>query len=238
MPEGNTGDQGNPVAGLQALLARHNNDAMGVAGTLFAENYQYREQIRQLREQLQAAQLRVPAEGTVVLTAEQANAWAAYQGLGTVEVITQGLKDKDTAQGELTSLRRAATLRAAAETAGFDPDVLGTLAGGLEFELRDVTTDGKTVRAAFVKDGQNQLRLEEYAQQKWKKFTPALIPGRGQGGGAGSQGNGTGGQGAAGMRFPAQGAGGQLQGGDMVRQFMEEAEKARTLRPNPLLPKG
>ena len=223
-------DSGNPVAGLQALLAKANGDAMGVAGLLYSENFQYREQLRQLREQLTAAQGRVPAEGTVVLTPEQAKTWAAYQALGTVDVISQGLKEKETALGELGSLRRAATLRDAAAAAGFDPDVLGTLAGSLEFELRDVTTDGKTVRAAFVKDGQNQVRLEEYARQKWEKFTPALIPaaGRGQGSGAG---------GSGGTQWPRQGAGDGGQPLDVVAQFMQDQEKARQGRANPLMPR-
>lgn len=231
-----SGDQGNPVAGLQALLARNNNDAMGVAGLLFSENYQYREQIRQLKEQLQAAQAKLPGEGTVVLTAEQAKAWAAYQGLGTVEVITQGLKDRDTAQGELTTLRKAATLRDVAAAHGYDADVLQTLGGGLEFELRDVTADGQTRKAAFVKEGQTQVRLDEYAAQKWAKFLPSLTQQAGAGN-QGAGGAGTGGQGAAGVRFPTQGAGGQSQGGDVVTKFMQDAEKARTARPNPLLPK-
>ena len=230
MPE----DQRDPVAGLQALLAKANGDAMGVAGLLYSENFQYREQLRQLKEQLTAAQGRVPGEGAVVLTPEQAKAWAAYQALGTVEVITQGLKERDTAQGELGSLRRATTLREAAETCGFDADVLGTLAGGLEFVLQDVTVDGKTVKAAFVKDAQGaQVRLEEYARQKWEKFTPALIPARGQGGG----GQWSGASGQQGTKLPAMNAGGGGQPADVVAAFLQEQEKARGARGNPLLPK-
>lgn len=224
MPEGQ--DSGNPVAGLQALLARSNNDAMTVAGLLYSENFQYREQLRLLKEQLAAALGRVPAEGAVVLAPEQAQMWTAYQGLGTVEAITQGLKERETALGELGSLRRAATLREVADVAGFDPDVLGTLAAGLEFELRDVSVDGQMRRAAFVRDGNGQqVRLEEYAQQRWEKFTPALIPARGQGSGAG------------GAQWPRQGAAGSGGGApDVVAQFIQEQAQARQRRANPLLP--
>lgn len=230
MPEDQ--DSRNPVAGLQALLAKANGDAMGVAGLLYSENFQYREQLRQLREQLTAAQGRVPAEGAAVLTPEQAQMWAAYQGLGSVEAITQGLKERETALGELGSLRRAATLREVAEVAGFDPDVLGTLAAGLEFELRDVSVDGQMRRAAFVRDGGNgqQVRLDEYAQQRWGKFLPALISARGQGSGAG---------GSGGTQWPRQGAAGAGGGApDVVAQFMQEQEQARQGRVNPLMPKG
>jgi|WetSurMetagenome_2_1015567.scaffolds.fasta_scaffold220251_2 hypothetical protein len=235
MPEGNqTGDQGNPVAGLQALLARNNNDAMGVAGLLFSENYQHREQIRQLKEQLTAAQAKAPGEGAVVLTPEQAKAWTGYQTLGTVEVITQGLKEKETAQGELTTLRKAATLRDVAAAHGYDAEVLQTLGGALEFELRDETVEGQTRKAAFVKDNGTQVRLDQYAQQKWGKFLPSLTA---SGAALGTQGQATGNQGAAGTKFLAQGAGGSTQGADVVGKFMQDAEVARTARPNPLLPK-
>lgn len=233
MPE----DQKDPVAGLQALLAKANGDAMGVAGLLYSENFQYREQLRQLKEQLTQAQAKAPGEGAVVLTPEQAKAWTAYQALGTVEVITQGLKERDTAQGELGSLRRATTLREAAETCGFDADVLGTLAGGLEFVVQDVTADGKTVKAAFVKDQQGaQVRLEEYARQKWEKFTPALIPAAGRGQGGGGQWSGAGGQ--QGTRLPTQGTGGGQGAPDVVAAFLQAQEKALAARANPLLPKA
>jgi hypothetical protein len=171
------------------------------------------------------------------LTPDQAKVWTAYQGLGTVEAITQGLKERDTAQGELTTLRRAATLRDVASAHGYDVDVLQTLGGNLNFELRDVTVDGQTIRAAFVQDGQTQVRLDEYAAQKWAKFMPSL---KAQGAGN-SQGNGnsTGGQGAAGgTRFPQQNAGGGGQAPDVVAKFIQDAEKARSARPNPLLPKA
>ena len=234
MPE----DEKNPVAGLQALLAKANGDAMGVAGLLYSENFQYREQLRQLKEQLQAAQGQVPGEGAVVLTPEQAKAWTAYQGLGTVEVITQGLKERETALGELGSLRRATTLREAAETCGFDADVLGTLAGGLEFVLQDVTAEGKTVKAAFVKDAQGaQVRLEEYARQKWEKFTPALIPAAGRGQGSASGGQWSGASGQQGTRMPTQGTGGGQGAPDVVAAFLQAQEKAAAARSNPLLPK-
>lgn len=230
MPE----DEKNPVVGLQALLAKANGDAMGVAGLLYSENFQYREQLRQLKEQLAQAQAKAPGEGAVVLTPEQAKAWTAYQALGTVEIVTQGLKEKETAQGELRTLRREQTLRQAAETCGFDADVLGTLAGGLEFVLQDVTAEGKTVKAAFVKDAQGaQVRLEEYARQKWEKFTPALIPARGQGGG----GQWSGASGQQGTKLPAMNAGGGGQPADVVAAFLQAQEKAAAGKANPLLPK-
>lgn len=223
--EGNPQGGANPTASFQRLLERHNQDALAMAQRLFDENYQYRERIRTLEAQ-------APAQGSVVLSAEEAGRWAQYQQLGSVETVQQGLQQRDQFQGELAGLRRAETLRSVAEVAGYKPGVLGNLdrmakAEGkdLAFEVREV--DGK--RVAYVKDGTTETTLTDYANQQWADFLPALQQAPAQGSQSAAQQPGT--------RFPAQNPGtqGSQPSGSLVDKFVKEQQEKAGQKKNPLL---
>lgn len=187
------GGQG-PSAGFQNLLQRNNNDALAMANRLYDENYQLRQRNRELSGQL-------PAQGAVVLSVEQAQAWTSYQQLGTAQELHQRLTEAQTATTELTTLRRSAQLRQVAEIAGYKPSVLGQLAGDRQFEVKEVEVevDGTktTQRAAYVKDGEQLRPIAEYAQAQWADFLPALVASQGQS------------QQQRGTQYPAQQGGGQ-----------------------------
>lgn len=163
---GNGGQQppagSDPLAAFQNLLNR-SSDAAALARQLFDENYRYREQLRD-------AQRQVPAQGAVVLTPEQAQAWAAYQQLGApTEVQTQ--------VQQAQQLKRDLELRDVASAAGYSIEVLRTLAGDLAFEVKDETKDGKAVRTVYVTpQGGQATPLETYASTQWAAFLPALRP--------------------------------------------------------------
>jgi hypothetical protein len=168
-------------AGFQRLVDRYNNDAIGLARELFRENYQARRKNAELTTQLNEAKNRVPAEGSVVLTGEQAQQWAAYQAFGTPEQVKGIVEERGQLQGQLASAERERILRGAASVAGFDYDVLqnaDALAdhGGkkLVYEVREVEANGEKIKAAFVKDGDVEKPLEEYAKENWPKLMPAL----------------------------------------------------------------
>jgi hypothetical protein len=157
---------------LQGLLARHNNDAMQVVATLLAENHSLRDERRTLRSQL-------PPTGAVVLTAEQAQAWAAYQQLGTVEALTQERTAAQGVTGELASLKRQAVLRSVQDASGANADVLAQLPGAekLTFDVRESQADGKTVKTVFVKDEAGaETELRAFVGAKFKAFEPAIFP--------------------------------------------------------------
>jgi len=63
--------------------------------------------------------------------------------------------------------------------------------------VREETVDGKAQRVAYVKDGDAEQKLADYAAAHWSEFLPALEqePGRGP----------------QGVPYPAQRAGGQQQ---------------------------
>lgn len=204
---------------LQRLIDREGGDAGAVALQLYNDNFQLRERNRQLRE-------RVPAEGSVVLTAEQAALWQAYQQLGTPKDIEQAIKDRDQAQGDLARMQRSAMIREAAETMGYKASVLEALdaqmGSALSYEVRDVEVDGGKKRVAFVKAGDAEaVPLDNYAEQRWADFLPALQA-TGQ---------------KPGTPYPPQQAGGKkTKEVDLVEKFLQEQEEARKKVRNPLLP--
>lgn len=215
---GGTGGQGaaDDRQNLQGLLARHNNDAMAVVATLLSENHGLRDERRQLRSQL-------PAQGTVVLTPEQAQSWQAYQGLGALDAVQQQLQQAQTAQTELAGLRRESLLGRVQEASGYKASVLGKLPGSdkLDFEVRETTVDGKAVKSVVVKDGDKETPLADYAKTNWSDFLPALT--------AGQQ------QQPAGTTFVHQNAGGAGVGNSLdtyAKRFQEQRDAA----PNPLSP--
>lgn len=215
---GGTGGQGggsDPAAGYQRLLERHQNNALDMARTLYDENFRYRERIRELERS-------APAQGALVLSAEQAAQWQAYQQLGTAEGLTQQLTAAQTAQTELAGLKRSTLIRDVADVAGYKASVLGQLPGAdkLDFIIREA--DGK--QSVVVKDGDTETALADYAQQQWADFLPAL-----QAGQHAQQARGTG--------FVRQDAGGKAPQGDMAGAFFTQAQAARDAAPNPLNPK-
>ena len=153
---------------LAGLLGRHgSSDA--VALHLLNENHALREQRRTLQGQ-------VPAQGTVVLTPEQAAQWQAYQQLGTDPAalatrLTDGTAALEREQG-----------RTLAEASGANPVVLTDLLrqAGLRAEVREVPATATTpaTRAVHVLDAQgaDQGELRAWATQHRAAYVPSLFP--------------------------------------------------------------
>lgn len=154
--------------GLKNLLQRHNNDAMALAGQLYSENYELRTTRRQLREELEQTKKKLPAEGTVVITAEEAKAFEAYKKLGKPEEL-------ETARTEIDTLKRGLLLDKAAALLEYRPGVLKKLADGLQISLREETVDGKVVETPIVTEGDKAISLKEFAEKNWPDFIPALL---------------------------------------------------------------
>jgi hypothetical protein len=166
-----------PAEGYKKLLEKHNNDAAIVAGKLYDENHSYRQTIRELKG-------KVPADGSMVLSADQAKVWTAYLELGKPEEIAT-LKHE---HGQYATERQAADREKfhgeVADAHGYKVSVLSRLIDQdkIEVELKDATVNGKTVRVAHVKDGENLTPLPDYAKAHWGDFldvlprTPAVRP--------------------------------------------------------------
>lgn len=159
------------------ILQRYNGDAVRMAEELagvLGDNYKLREQRRDLNGEIATLKPKVAPEGATVLVGDEAAAWAAYRELGAPAEVKGRLDQFGNVQGELTGLKRDATLREVAEVAGYKPAVLARLGADLEYVVRDATEDGKPVKRAFVVTDKGERPLVEYAEQQWGDFLPAL----------------------------------------------------------------
>ena len=214
----NTGQQ-NPQVGFQNLVQRQGG-ADAAALLLYQENHSYREKLRQAEQQLTELRGKLPGEGAVVLDADKAKSWEAYQALGAPDEVKK-LKD------EFTGLKREAHFRTVAEVHGFNPVVLAGLPGAaaLTIELGEETANGKTVKVAYVvqADGK-KIALPDYAKQTWEPFLPAL-----QAGAAQQQ------LAQKGTPFVRQQTGGGGSTPNKVEEWREKQRKAQEGKKNPLM---
>lgn len=209
--EGTGGAGGTSPGRLTAaeLMARYGASPERLAEqleTARAENFDLRAKNRRLTADADGLRGQVPAEGAVVLTGDQAAAWAAYQALGAPTEVQQRLTAAETSATELATLKRTQQLADVAGLVGFKPAVLQRLGGDLEYETREVQVEGQARRVPHVKKADGTLvPLAEYASSEWADFLPSL---QASGGGQGTV-NGVGqGQGAGnGTTYPAQGGG-------------------------------
>lgn len=171
--EGNPGSGGSDegilaklTASLESLTKRHgSSDA--VAMQLLRENHDYREKIREIRG-------KVPADGSLVLSAEDAKHWQAYQTLGKPADLSSALSERGQFKAELEGLRKERLVGEAAAIAGFKPTVLATLVKADGIELAVSQPDDKGVRTVTVKDGDKDVPLAEFAESRWQDHLPAL----------------------------------------------------------------
>lgn len=213
---GGTGDT--ERQNLQGLLQRHNNDAMAVIATLLSENHGLRDERRSLRGQL-------PAQGAVVLSAEQATQWQAYQQLGAIDVLQTALTERGTFQAQIAGFQREKLIGQVAEAAGYKASVLGQLPGAdkLEFTIGTATQDGKQVKTVTVKDGDKQTPLADYATTHWADFLPALTATTAH-------------QQPAGTGWPRQNAGDAQAPGSALDVYAKRLQEQRDKTTNPLAP--
>lgn len=170
---------------------RFSGDAMRMAEK-FAEfqedNYQLREKNRQLKADLDAAAKRVPADGAVVLSADDAKAWDAYQKLGTPADVEKAVTDGKTSGEKLAALERNESVRAAAAAEQLNADALLALPNLPAITLKDVKDGEATVKRAFVTiEGGQETALRDFGKQTYAALWPAVeATGEQQQAGAGS----------------------------------------------------
>lgn len=172
-------DTSNPTdaeRNLTRLLEKHKGDAMSLAAQLLSENAGLREDRRTLTSERDALKAKVPAEGAIVLTGDDAKAFTDLTAKVPLKDLPTRLGEAEAATGKLRTLERQALFRQAADAHGMRPSVLERLAGpDLTLELTEVEKDGKKVPVARVKDADGTLRpLDEYARAAWADFLPAL----------------------------------------------------------------
>lgn len=144
------------------------------------------------RDDLKAVRAKLPADGSIVLTGDNAKDWGAYQGLGKPSELRKTVDEHKTLSATTAAYERAEVLRGVAEKASTPTSkvsypVLARLAGPhLTFEPRMVKgKDGKEVEVMHVLDPTGvaadakpvAVPFDEYAAKNWAEFLPALKPG-------------------------------------------------------------
>ena len=179
---GSDDDQGGKLRASD-VLQRHGNTTESATriAELYAEAenklYSLRDKNRTLREERDALKAKLPAEGAVVLSKEDSALLEAYKALGAPDALSKAVTDRDAAQQELGTLRRAETIRAAAEAHGYRATALGKLPSlaGKDVLLKDgQDAEGKPIKQAFVKDGATETALPDYIQANDPEFLGAL----------------------------------------------------------------
>jgi len=167
------------AAGFQAMLNKNNNDAIAVAAKLYDDNFQQREQIRQLTG-------KVP-EGGLVLTPDQAKDWAVYQALNMkaadVKKAIESVATLEQTNRELSTLE---TLRTVADL-GLDGSKLDVdvLADQLKLKFPDAKFTFQTVKdketgveakVAYIQktDKDQVISFADFAKADLGKYLPAL----------------------------------------------------------------
>lgn len=178
MAEGDT----DPTQAFQSRLAKMNGDAMAFATTLFDENFQHRQKIRELEG-------KVPADGSVVLSKADATRWEEFKALGKKpDELKQALKSSEDLTGEIATLKRKDVLRDVAEVGFADSklklSVLEDLDGkaeGIEYKIKEEKDKaGNTRKVVYVVSEGKESPLETFAAEKWADYVPALKLEQGQ----------------------------------------------------------
>jgi hypothetical protein len=213
---------------------------------LSQENAILQTDLRDAERDIRDLRRRVPKEGDIVLTGENAK---AAQEIGKLNIpLTDAvkiLKEYPTVKAKADEADRASLLHEAAKAVGWNPDALVDISRSIEkkfdVEMKDVTvTENGTsltkklphARPRGADDKVQWKLLVDYASEHFKSLLPALTA---QGGAAGS--GSTGSTRTDGIVFPEQtGGGGGSGGGDIVGQFVTKRNESAKKAPNPFFP--
>lgn len=178
-PTNPNGGGADPAASFQRALERVQGDATRLASQLFDENYRLREDKRTLGAELTDTKKKIPAEGAVILTADEAKALDEYKALGTPSELKTRIDFFPTLEDENKSLKLRDSLREVAEV-GIGGSKLRfsvledrvKAAGGMQFVVKEEGRDKRKV--AYVKDGDKEIPLEQFAEKNWADYLPSL----------------------------------------------------------------
>ena len=170
-----------PSKGYEAALKKHENDHAAMARQTYADSQRYRAERDEARAKL-------PKDGSLILTGDDAARWGELSKLGKSDEIQAQLEAGKAAASEVSAFRREKLYHQAATAMGFDADVLAGLPGvaDLVIEIKDGQRNGKPARLAEIvttvkddkgNDVEKRIALDKYAETIWPKFLPALKTG-------------------------------------------------------------
>jgi hypothetical protein len=183
-PQGGEGNGGNNQGNGQVvkadlstvangLLQKQGGDPIRVINKLLKENYGYRDELRDIKGKL-------PGEGAVVLSGDDAKLWDSYKTLGPDPKAIKSALDAGTeATTRLGEIERDSAYSKAAKASSYNEPLFKRLAAQdkLSVAVEEVVEQGtgKKVDRAFVLDEKGaKTPLSDYAKAKWGDLLPAL----------------------------------------------------------------
>ena len=151
---------------VESLKAKHGSADVALF-KLVDENYGYRDKLRDVSA-------KIPADGAIVLTGDDAKAWGGYRELGALTDVRKAVSERDHLKTRVERYDRDALADEAAALNGFKagPE-FRLLVADLPLEVADAKVDGKPARVARIKgatDADEPTPLADYL----KAHRPAL----------------------------------------------------------------
>lgn len=173
------------LAQLQRLTSQAGGEAQAMR-VLFDNNLEIRRKYQRARDRVEELRGKVPADNDVVLSGDEATAWNAIKALNIpAKELADRITKAEAATTKLASYERNDVARQAAETLGYEAEVLidRLERDGLHLEIATVTekVDGQeqTTRVPRVRKASNATEalqdLDKYAEGNWKKYWNSLL---------------------------------------------------------------
>lgn len=155
---------------VEAALAKH-GDQTSALKAVISDLYAARDDNKALKAKL-------PADGALVLTGDDAKEWGTYRTLGKPGDLKKALDEGSTFKETATKYEREKHHAVVAGLVGFKPTVLDDLATAKKVTI--VVKDekdkaGKEIKVPHVQlEGDKTTPLTAYAEASWKDYLPAL----------------------------------------------------------------
>lgn len=165
---------------IESLLRKNDNQPNKVIEKLFEENFSLRDKRRQDKSQyeqrIKELQDKAPGADAVVLSGEELAAWNELKEMGGPAAVKARLQELTPYQEKVQAIEREKRLAELAEPHHYNPKVLGTL---LSDELAEKAEYDKKQKKVYLnlEEGKERISLDQYAEQHWKDFLPALKAG-------------------------------------------------------------
>lgn len=171
---------------VASTLKRHAGPQRALA-TVLAENYSYRERHRTDQTALEDLKKKVPQDGSVSLPKGEAQVYEEYKALGDLETLKKMAKAYPTLVQFQKDVEDKTLAAQAADTVGWDGDVLADLAKTKGFrvevkkeKVKKTGDDGKEVTVeepvayAFQGDSKTAVPLDKFGEEVLAKYLPSL----------------------------------------------------------------
>lgn len=245
MKEGDEDDDDDDEGGLSAseleaqvarLLEKQGGNSTALAMHLLTDNRKLRVKNRKANDRAADAEAKVPKDGQVVVSKEDAEALTTYKTFGKPEEVKTKIEKGVTLEASNVERERAEGIASAAKLAQIPQ---GTLLGKLAdpkrenfvIELRDEVKEGKSIKVPFARKNEDKaawMPLLDFVNKELSEYKPALF--------AKGESNGSTENTTTHTAVPDQSASGTAPASGTVDKFIQSRNAAAAARPNPLAP--